>query len=345
VLSRIRHSKFTALGLKIAVTLALLYLVSRVVDMSEIRRQLSALETSRIAFLLLISWIGQLFCAQRWRLFAAAVNIHGSYAKFFKLYFLGMLFNLGLPSVVGGDVVKAYVVSRQAGHPLQSGLASVAQDRAAGLLSLMIYGTAAAVVSQVHWRAIPLWSVYALLWAGVVTAGWFLCKGRTLYASKAGDGLPARVLAEVAAFHDAMATMRLSWKAALQVAAISFVNSGLVLWVFHHVTVAVGRPVDFTGFCALVPLITLATMLPISLAGIGIREWSYIQGLGLLGVSADVALTVALATSALLIAMDLAGVFFLPAAPAGMLSGANAKPGKELRRNAGAHKAAGSLDS
>ena len=69
------------------------------------------------------------------------------------------------------------------------------------------------------------------------------------------------------------------------------------------------------AFSALFPLIAVVTMLPISLGGLGIREWAYVEGLALLKVPADIALTIALATSALMVVADLVGIFFLPLLP------------------------------
>jgi len=61
-------------------------------------------------------------------------------------------------------------------------------------------------------------------------------------------------------------------------------------------------------------------MLPIALAGLGIREWAYVEALAILGVSTEVALAVALALSALMILRNLAGSLFLPAVPRSLRS-------------------------
>ena len=114
--------------------------------------------------------------------------------------------------------------------------------------------------------------------------------------------------------------MRLETGAVLQVAGISFFNSALVLWLFRQVSVAAGYPVDAIAFAALFPLITLMTLIPISLGGIGVREWTYLQALAILNVPPDAALTIALASSALVVVSDLAGAFFLPVIPSGFRS-------------------------
>jgi uncharacterized membrane protein YbhN (UPF0104 family) len=142
-----------------------------------------------------------------------------------------------------------------------------------------------------------------------------------------GDGLYSRfihlrsqsflqkVLQTTADFHRALAQSNLKPQAALRITVYSLVYSGLVLWVFQQVTVAVGHPVGFIPFSALFPLIALGTMLPITLGGIGIREWLYVEALSLAGIPRAQGLVISLATSALYLLINLGGIVFLPAVP------------------------------
>jgi hypothetical protein len=305
-------------ALKVLVALILLFLVFRSVDTSRIVHHLREIETGRLILLVLLCWLGQLLCAQRWRIFAGSLRMQGTYRSYAQMYLVGMLFNIGLPSLIGGDVVKAYILSRKSGKPMQSGLASVLQDRAAGLLSLIIYGGAAVLIHPITWRGIPLAAVYLVTWIAVVLVLWLAWKGEAVYrvflAEEARS--PWQKLLRVAAdFHQALVTMRLGSGAILRIAGLSFLNSALVLWIFQQVTAATGNAVSLIAFSALFPLITLLTMLPISFSGLGIREWAYVEGLALLGVPPDRALIVALSTSALVIVVNLGGVLLLPTVP------------------------------
>lgn len=315
--------KAPASSLKVLVTVLLLFLIFRSVDISKIRHDLGGLNGGLLVILVVSCWIGQMACAQRWRLFAAALEMRGNYRSFFQMYLACMLFNIGLPSLVGGDVVKAYILVRKTARPLPLGLASVLQDRAAGLISLLIYGTAAILIHPINWRGFPLWFIYFLAWIGVVAALLLAWKGERIYERflvRDTDSLIQNGLWLIADFHQALGTMRLSPGAILQVTVYSLFNSALVLWVCRQVSVAAGHPVDLMVFSALLPLITLVTMLPISLGGLGIREWSYVEALRLVSVPADSALLIALTTSTLMIVVDLAGVFFLPTIPAELRS-------------------------
>lgn len=310
-----KANRILAFSVKVGVTVLLLYLVFRSVDPARIRHDLARLEIGRLIVLILITLLGQLFCTQRWRLFAGALGLRGSFRTFLRMYFSGMLFNIGLPSVVGGDVIKAYMITRKSRSGLHLGIASVLQDRAAGMVSLILYGTVATFLFPMSWRGIPLWAAYLAVWAGTVGVLWLVWRGRRIYSLFLVAGSQTffmRMMRHLNDLHDALSNMQLSAWAALQVVAYSLLNSALVLWIFQQVSVAAGYPVDFAAFSALFPLIAILTTLPVSLGGVGLREWGYVQGFALVQVPADAALTIALASSAMHVVADLAGVFFLP---------------------------------
>jgi uncharacterized protein (TIRG00374 family) len=319
-----RISKNGIFALKLAVTSLLLFLVFRVADPRRIADDLGRMETGRLVVLALVCWTAQFLCTQRWRLLSSSLGMPGPYHSFLSMYFLGMLFNIGLPSMVGGDIVKAFMITRKNRAPIYLGLASVFQDRAIGLAALLLFGGLAAWARPLQWRSIPLLAIYSAVAIGMMLAILLIWKGERLYRpwiTPGSSSLPQRLLSLAWDFHRSLASMKLSSPALLQIAAISIANAVLSLWMFHQVTVAAGHQVDFLAFSQLIPLITLVTMLPVSLGGIGIREWAYLEALSLLHVPSNVALTVALTSSALIIVTDLAGIFSLPFIPAELRSG------------------------
>ena len=170
------------------------------------------------------------------------------------------------------------------------------------------------------------------VWIGAIAAIVLVWRGDRLYSKIVApnpNSLAQRGLAWLADFHHALATMRLPRSAIVQVTAISLFNSALALWIYQQIALSVRQNVNLIAFSALLPLITLLVMMPISLGGLGIREWAYIEGLGLLGVPRSSALAIALTTSAFVILGNLAGALFLPGIP------------KELRIKAGRQARAG----
>jgi uncharacterized protein (TIRG00374 family) len=314
-----KKSRSLLVILKLLFTILLLFLVFQSIDISRLRGDLQTFRLLSLFLLLVICWMGQLLCSERWRVFASSLQMNGSYLSFVQMYFIGMFFNIGLPSLVGGDAIKAYLLSRKNGRPLHFGLASVLQDRAAGLITLLLYGSIAALIHPLSWQGFSLANLYLLTWIGVAFGLWLVWKGDVLYRKfivAGGNTFLQKVLRTLAEFHQALGMSRLKPDAFLKITLYSFINSALVLCVFQQVTVAAGHKVGIIPFSALYPLVTLATMLPITLSGLGIREWVYVEALFLAGVPRGTGLAISLATSALLLVCNLGGLFFLPAVPA-----------------------------
>jgi glycosyltransferase 2 family protein len=321
-------SKLLANNVKLLFTIILLLLVFNSVDISKIGHDLKSLDLLSLAFLLFVYWAGQMLCSERWRLFAAALQMGGSYKSYIQMYFAGMFFNIGLPSLIGGDIIKAYIVSHRNGKPFQIGLASVLQDRAAGLIALLLCGSLAILIVPISWRGFPLWTAYIALWIAIMMLAWLVLKGKILYGKHLipqSRTLFQKVLSQTVEFHKALIVGRFSSGAASRIIFYSCLYSILGLWLFHRITVIAGYHIAIIPFTALFPLVTIATMLPITIGGLGVREWFYVEALALLGIPRDQGLVISLATSALLLICNAIGVFFLPCVPKGLRMGTRDK--------------------
>jgi len=186
------------------------------------------------------------------------------------------------------------------------------------MIALLLYGSLAILIYPVSWQGFPLWVIYALSWIVIAAGLLLLFKGDRLYLRHVNPhsrSLPQMMLRTAADFHQALGKCTLTAGAAWRVISYSLAYAGLVLWVFQQVTAAGGHAVGIVPFSALFPLITIGTMLPVTLGGIGIREWLYVEALSLVGIPPAQALAISLATSALLLTCNLAGILFLPAIP------------------------------
>jgi glycosyltransferase 2 family protein len=298
---------------KLLFTILLLFLVFKSVNLAKIN--LKAFQLKFLLPLLAICCIGQLLCSERWRIFAASLQMQGSYFSFVKMYFAGIFFNIGLPSLIGGDFVKAYILSRKSGRAFQIALASILQDRAAGLTSLLFYGFMAILINPISWKGFPLSAAYIIIGAAIAAALWLAASGKSLYDRFIISHRHTRgqkILKTIAEFHEALGMSRFKRGAILRITIYSFINSGLVLLTAQLVTVAAGRSVGIIPLAALFPLVTIATMLPVTLSGLGVRELIYVEALSLAGIPREQGLVISLATSALFLLCNLCGAPFLP---------------------------------
>jgi len=292
--------------LKLLITAILLVLVFRSADPAAIRHNLSRLDLPLISLLLCAYWGAQMACAQRWRLLARSLGIGGSYGSFLRLYFAGMFFGIGATSV-GGDIIKAQGAARNAGASFGLGLASVILDRGAGLVTLLVFGTIAVFLRPIAWRGVPLPAVYAAGWAALAVL--LLLVRRSGATGNAGAGGRLSVLRQ------AFAVIRSSGRTAAALVAISLANALVVLEIVHRLCTATGAAPERLALWTVVPIVELLTLLPVSVSGLGIREWAYTDSLALYGFPRESGLTVALALSALVLVRNLAGIFFIGAVP------------------------------
>src|SRR5262249_2764265 len=80
--------------------------------------------------------LAQIVSSLRWQLLARPLGFQQSLGQYISYYYLGMFFNLVLPTSVGGDVVRAWYLD---GGQKRRGVAflTVLQDRFNGLMVLL----------------------------------------------------------------------------------------------------------------------------------------------------------------------------------------------------------------
>jgi uncharacterized membrane protein YbhN (UPF0104 family) len=216
----------------------------------------------------------QVVSSWRWRMLARPLGFERPLRQYVAFYFLGMFFNLFLPTSVGGDVLRAWYLDGGAGRRGKA-LVSVLLDRLSGLVVLLVLACVAVVGSPV---ALPLWirlSVWGV--AGCALLGLFL-------------------LPWVARRHRLLAEVRRCGAAVLRPGPLGLsvlVQSANVALVWL-VGLGLGAPVPGAYYWILVPMVTLLTLLPVSLNGMGIREGATVVFLAPLGVPEGTAVSLAL---------------------------------------------------
>ena len=92
-------------------TIALYALVFYWTDASAILGQLSRARLDLAIAGVLLYAAGQAISAWRWKILLGPVQLQASYPRLLSFYFTGMFFNLFLPTIVGGDAVKALLLA------------------------------------------------------------------------------------------------------------------------------------------------------------------------------------------------------------------------------------------
>lgn len=282
--------------LKLIVTLALYALVFYWTDASAIASQLSRTRLDVVLAAVLLYAAGQAISAWRWQLLLAPVALDVPYQRMLAFYFIGMFFNLFLPTIVGGDAVKALLLTRETGATARSTI-SVFMERNVGLCSLVIVAmVAAAFAPPVELFGLSLGALTWILALGYIAANVVL-SSPVVY--RLADRLIAatplsRFRPRAESLYQALVPYKRAPVSVLVGVGLSFVHQAIVIAVVFLNARALALDVPFAAVAVFVPLVSLAGMVPISVNGLGVREALYILLFGRIGVPAETAVSLAL---------------------------------------------------
>nr|HDN00579.1 flippase-like domain-containing protein [Deltaproteobacteria bacterium] len=247
-------------------------------------------------FAFMMYLISQVIGSIRWYFLAHALDFPGPWFTYLKYYFVGMYFNLFLPTSVGGDVFKMHLISRGRPQKLRATYSLLA-DRLFGLATMFLLGASAVLIGQ---GTLPNYFEHLLCVAGLCVISLLL--GMPMLYRLLGILWPE--------LGTRLAVLLVFWKKPKALCAA--LSLSLILQILGIGAVALlaedmglGPPLLF--YFAAFPLVAIPTILPISFNGIGIREGGFIYFLGLKGISAEKALTLSLSVFAIHVAAGLLG--------------------------------------
>ncbi len=255
--------------IKILISAALLYLALRKVNLSELASRINNLSSlGWIVMAIAVTFLQIFVGVLRWRVIGTECGAPLGLRQAMRFNLIGAFFNQTLPSSIGGDAVRLWLVAR-GGAGWRAATYSIFVDRAVGLIALAIVIVASLpwsynLITDPHGRSALLLVDFAALAGGMG----FLLLGRLHWPwLKRWWGThhlhACSVIANRVIF---------SRKHGPTIAALSILVHVLAVVVAWCVVQSIAAPVVFGQIFQLVPPVMLITMLPISIAGWGVRE-------------------------------------------------------------------------
>jgi glycosyltransferase 2 family protein len=262
-----------------------------------------------------IDWdaVGHGLANASWGLFAAATatfllhvaEVGVPYRQALRAYLIGMFSNNLLPSGFGGDAVRAWVITG-IGKPLARSLTSVIVDRVSALACLIALAWVAVLIKagEVPGGIVLLLGLASALAAAGALAGLVIARRRGL-----GRFLPDAVRPYTSEVASVLRRYERDGGLILGVLILGIAYQAVVLLGFWMIAEGLGLDLDPAILAIVVPPVLLASLLPISLAGFGVREGAFVVLLAEFGISsADATLLSLLAVLSVTIASLPGGV-------------------------------------
>lgn len=297
--SRLRMPGWLGRALQITATLALLVLIWRIAGGAEALTLLRSAQPAWLAAAAMLLMALTVLSALRWRLTAAPLGIRLSARTAIAEYFLAQLVNTTLPGGVLGDVGRAARARHAAGVVAAAG--SVIVERAIGQLAMLVVLSAGFVgtltlATSIDWPR-PVLTALAVL----LPAAWAVLLAVLI-------GLRVRPDAAGRLARAARALRRSVRSAPWQQVGLAMATAACVLGAFACCALAVGAPLSFAAVVAVVPLVLLAMLIPVSVAGWGVREGAAVALLPIAGVGAAQSLAVSVSFGLMALIAALPGV-------------------------------------
>ena len=298
-----RGRRFLAPVIKAVISACLLYISMRNVDFSTVISRLRQASPMWILAAIGIMAGATWLSALRWRLVSIQSGIEIDRRRSIRYILIGMFFNQTLPSAIGGDAVRIWLVGRYSGKHLISAY-SVLIDRAIGMMTLALL-----VLACLPWSLQLIVAPEARFALLIVIAGsigasifflllsyfprtsidtWFLVS-----KARACSDLANRML-----FHG---------QKKLWLIAVSFAIHILGVGVTWAAAKSIGANVGFTQLLLLVPPILLILVLPISMAGWGVRESAMLTAFQYASLPPSEGVFISLLFGAILLIVGVAG--------------------------------------
>ena len=261
---------------------------------------MEALRNTRVAYLPLavaasfaVTWL----MAYRWRAILAARQLHFSTNQLFIYYLIGIFFTSFVPGGgVSGDVARLIYVDREVrDKPLV--LSTLVYERLIGVFTLLLIGLTATLITRSSRQTDPMIYISeAILAVASIAIATLMSEYVSSRLSRLIRTLGKRIgiarLADAAARTlESITELRRDGVLLLRTSLISILIR--IVWSLgcYVVAWAMGLPIGLLTLFAFISLVDLVRLMPISVGGLGVREWAIIVLFATLGITREQALT------------------------------------------------------
>ncbi len=325
-----RRRPLVGAAARAAISVALLATVAAALDPSAIAGRLAGLRVPWVLLALAISVLQVVVLAWRWRFTAGRLGIDLPWGAAVREYYLGVLLNQVLPGGIAGDVSRAWRHARSEA-PAGAAVRAVILERASGQVVMTSVAALSLLALPIAWGSAAR-SLGALALVAVGALGLVAVVGLValrLWMRSAGS-LSGRMWADTHA-----ALLHRDALPAQLASALLTVASYVAVFLAAARAVGVDTPVGL--LLPLVAPVLMAMLLPVTVAGWGLREGAAAALWGLVGLAPEDGVAISVAYGLVVLLSALPGLGALMPIP----SGGRGRRGRRDRGRSGGTEAAG----
>lgn len=244
---------------KLTVSTALIWYVFNHIDFIALKDSLRGARISHLLIAFFVLACGAFAGSLSWYSVIRANGLDVRFMRVVAMHLCGMFFNSFLPSNIGGDLYKGWMLVKDQSSSVSTVASSIIVDRILNFALLIIIGLVSFSVAMgktAVTAAIISLAIFAFIMLNFVANNWKI---------KEGDGKVLRFLQEL------MALFRSPQRCAIALCAATL-SQGCKIGCNVFIISALGLSIDYSCVWYIIPVFGVVSALPISLGGLGVRE-------------------------------------------------------------------------
>jgi uncharacterized protein (TIRG00374 family) len=307
----VKHKKIinTALRIVISVGLITYLIISQFKDFRTISATLKDISIPLILLSAATHFYGIWITAFRWQTLLKTQGVRLSILSLSSSTLVGQFFNNFLPTSIGGDVYRAYDVTKKSDFPMSSSISVLVVERLSGIIASAVFAAAALFLGFTAIGGISIVIPILIFLAISILIFFLILNPNILGLHKLAKKI--RFLQKILDKLDNVYNTFLSFKnykwTLVRVIFYSLTLQFAVIINYWFASRSLGIPLNLSVFIFIVPVVSIISMLPISLGGIGVREGSLVFLMVSLGAQNAKAAMCSLLLFAMLLVMGIIG--------------------------------------
>jgi uncharacterized protein (TIRG00374 family) len=288
--------------IRITITFVILTLIFRNIEIESVKDIILDADLKLLGLAVIFQILSTLLAGFRWGKVMNTLNFGQNTSFYLRSYFKGSFFNQGLPTSIGGDAVRVLDVAEN-GHRKRDAFTGVFIDRILGLSGLLILNLVANYFLPDLLPENLFVMINLIVISGLIGFIGFIY----IHKIKALDiGRMLNYILRISAqLNQILHNTR---------SILFHLIIGLLIHLFSIINIylvgqSVGLEYDLLTIAVIVPPVILLTLIPVSLAGWGIREGAMIGLFGLIGAASTNVLSMSILYGIILIIASLPGLY------------------------------------
>ncbi|MDF1877628.1 flippase-like domain-containing protein [Sulfurimonas sp. SAG-AH-194-L11] len=289
--------------IKLLITIAIFYFLFRNIDFVEFSKIIFNSHGGWILVALLMQLTSTYLAAYRWFKISQLLVFKERLSFYVRSYFKGTFFNQVLPSSIGGDAVRIIDLTRKE-YEKKEAFYGVFVDRVVGLVGLLVLNLLATLLFFGTFDNDFSFLIIFITLGGIISFSLLFQLHRLTFLEN------IKFLNLLVRLANRLNSLYASRMLLLKHITISVVVHLFSVLTMYGLSLALGLDLSFQTLLIAVPPVFLLTIVPISLAGWGVREGAMIGIFMLVGADQTKVLAMSILYGLLLIVSAVPGAYF-----------------------------------